>query len=869
MDATQVRDAFKRFFTERGHTRVASSGLIPHHPAAPLLTNAGMVQFIPVFLGEEPPSFPCATSVQKCFRTADIDLIGTTTRHLTFFEMLGNFSFGDYFKERAIPLAWELLTGPLGLDPGRLWATVHTEDDEAERIWTSEVGLPSERVQRLGEDNFWEMQKGAPGPCGPSSELYFDKGESFGPSGGPARGGPERYVEVWNLVFMQYQRQADSTLVDLPRRNIDTGAGLERLLAVLQGVDSVFETDVLRPLVAAGESVTGRRYGEDLDVDVSLRILADHGRAMAFLVSDGVFPSNEDRGYVLRRVIRRAVRHAFRLGVERLVTPELVQAVIGVMGNAHPELARNAEFVGSVVAREEQRFRDTLRAGSAILDEELAAAGDGTLSGTVAFKLHDTFGFPIELTREIAAERGLQVDAAGFEGAMAAQRRRAKDARKSRAPGEQAVEAYRDLLAQFGPTEFTGYREVESRARILAVIEGDAEVDGRRAVEVFLDRTPFYAEGGGQVGDTGALVTPTGRAEVTDTTYAIPGLHRHHVRIADGTIEVGQEATAAIDVERRDAIRRNHTATHLLHWALREVLGSHVRQEGSHVAPERLRFDFSHYGPVGPEQLAAAEAMANERVLANEPVRAFETSREEAERLGAMAFFGDKYGEVVRVVEAGDRSRELCGGTHVDALGTIGPIRVVSEGSIGANMRRIEALTGHPSLAYAKSQEETLGRVAALLKAAPEDLADRLNREIESRHALERQLEEMRRRLALGDAESLAREATGGVLVARRDGVARDELRQLAVALRDQPGVSAVVLGGAVPGGGVALVAAVHARAGVAASDLILTAARMVGGGGGRSPDVAMAGGKDPSRLDEALEEARRTALEALSSDRS
>ncbi|MCU1448510.1 MAG: alanyl-tRNA synthetase [Acidimicrobiales bacterium] len=856
MDANELRKIFTGFFAERGHTVVPSSGLIPHHPMAPLFANAGMNQFLPYFLGEEVPPFPRATSVQKCVRVRgkhdDIDLIGRTKRHLTFFEMLGNFSFGDYFKEGDIGFAWELVTERLGLDPARLWVTVHESDDEAAAIWHEQIGVPLERIQRMGADNFWEM--GETGPCGPCSELYYDRGPEFGPEGGPAAGGEDRYIEFWNLVFMQYDRAPDRTLTELPRKNIDTGLGLERMLAVLNDVDSVFDTDVLRALVGAAERVTNRRYGDDEDADIALRILADHSRTVTFLVNDGVFPSNEDRGYVLRRILRRAVRHAFQLGVDRPVLPPMVDAVVEVMGEAYPDLVRNKDFVTGVVAREEEKFRQTLRSGMAILEEQLSHVGEDApvLTGDVAFRLYDTHGFPLELTREIAAERGVEVDEAGFEAAMAAQRDRARKARGGGPADGETTETYRELLEQFGPTEFVGYSDYEAKSRVLAVV-GD---------EVFLDRTPFYAESGGQVGDTGTINTDTGTAEVLDTTYAVAGqLPRHRVQIVEGEISAGQEALARIDVERREAIRRNHTGTHLLHWALREVLGTHVKQQGSLVAPDRLRFDFSHYQPVTPEELAHVEALANARILANEPVRAYETSKDEAERVGAIAFFGDKYGDVVRVVEAGTRSVELCGGTHVGALGMIGPVKIVSEGSIAANMRRVEALTGEGSLRRFRDDEALLERTAAILRVRPEELPDRIARVLDERRQLDDELKSLRRAAAGDEALELVNEAVDGVVVARRDGTTRDDLKELAVAVRDHPEIRAVVLGGVPEGGGVALVAAVAKGSGLEAPALIAEAARTVGGGGGgKNPEMAVAGGKDASKLDEALDQARRAA---------
>ncbi len=860
MDAQQLRQAFTEFFVERGHTPVPSAGLIPHHPAAPLLTNAGMNQFIPVMIGEEPAPYPRAVTVQKCFRTQDIEIIGDTTRHLTFFEMLGNFSFGDYFKETAIPLAWELVTTVLGLDPERLWVTVHLDDDEAEAIWRDKVGRPPERIQRMGDDNFWEMAKGKPGPCGPCSEIYYDKGEEFGAPGGPLHGGAERFVEIWNLVFMQYRRQPDGSLVELPTKNIDTGAGLERILPILQGVSTVFETDVVRPVVDAAGRAIGRAYGSDPAVDRSLRILGDHGRAMTMLTADGVFPSNEDRGYVLRRIIRRAVRHAFGLGVETPVTPTLVDATVETLGVAYPDLIARRDFIVGVVGREEEAFRRTLRSGSAILDEELArlvAAGEKTLPGSVAFQLHDTFGFPLELTLEVAGEQGVEVDVVGFNEEMARQKAMGKAARKGPAGGtdEERRAIYRQLIDEGGPDVFTGYDETESAARIRAVLTAP---DG--SLEVLLDRTPFYAEAGGQVGDTGTITTATGSLEVLDTTYALPGLRRHLARVVEGDVSADQDAIASVDAGRRDAIRRNHTGTHLLHWALREVLGSHVKQAGSLVAPDRLRFDFSHYAAVTPEELERIEDLANQQVIANDEVRVHEMSQQEAAAKGAIAFFGEKYGDVVRVIEAGPRSVELCGGTHVHALGTIGPIKILGESSIGANLRRIEAVTGMASFDRIRDEKATLGRTATLLRVSPPDVPDRVEKLLEEQKALADQVRQLRKAGASGRAGDLAAAALDGVVVARVDGTTRDDLRDLALAVRDQPGVRAVVLGGAPEGGGAALVAVVTKDSGLLASDLIAAAARTVGGGGGKNPDVAVAGGRDPGRLDEALDQARAAA---------
>jgi alanyl-tRNA synthetase len=855
--SAELRRAWNEFFAARLHTLVPSASLIPTHPSAPMFTNSGMMQFVPYFLGEEPTPFdpPRAASVQRCVRAGgkhnDLDAIGRSDRHLSFFEMLGNFSFGDYFKADAIVWAWEFVTEVLGLDPERLWVTVHVSDDEAADIWTDVVGVPPDRVQRLDKDNFWEM--GDTGPCGPSSEIFWDNGPEFGPDGGPANPeAAERYVELWNLVFPQYNRGPDGELSDLPNKNIDTGAGLERIMAALAGSHSLYDSDTLRALVDEAQSVTGHRLGESELGDIALRLVADHARTMTFLVADGVIPSNEDRGYVLRRIIRRAIRFAYLLGVERPVLPPMVERTIELMGDDYPVLAANRDLVVPIITREEESFRRTLARGSQILDAQLDRLGEGgTVPGDVAFLLHDTYGFPFEVTQEMAQLRGFDVDVEGFESAMEEQRRRAREAGRAGgvATGEE-VDAQHRLLVEHGPTEFTGRREYETEATVIAVI-GDA---------VYLDRTPFYAEAGGQIGDTGTITTDTGMAEVVDTTYALPGLHAHHVKLQEGAIEVGQRALARIDGERRDAIRRNHTGTHILHWALRQVLGNHVKQQGSLVAPDRLRFDFSHFEPVTDDQLRAIEDLANHEILHNAPVRHFETTMDEARALGAIAFFGEKYGDIVRVLEAGEHSVELCGGTHVRRLGDIGPLKVVSEGSIGSNLRRIEAVTGVGPIERLRQEEELVSRAADVLGTTPDELplaAERLRGELKT---LRDELKDLRRQAAGRRAGDLASTAVDGVVVSRVDAVARDDLRDLAVAVRDTPGVRAVVVGGEPPGGGVALVAAVTKDGGLNAAELIAESARTVGGGGGKSPELAVAGGRDASRLDEALDQARAAA---------
>ncbi len=852
MTADQLRDSFCDFFAAKGHTVVPSASLIPHDPTV-LFNVAGMVPFKPYFVGDEQPPYERAVSSQKCARAGgkhnDLDDVGRTKRHLVFFEMLGNFSFGDYFKEKAIPWSWELVTDVWGFDGDRIWITVHETDDEAEAIWHESVGVPMDRIQRLGDaDNYWQM--GETGPCGPCSELHIDRGPSFGPEGGPLHDPHgDRFMEFWNLVFMQFNQSSDGTRTPLPSPSIDTGAGLERILALVQDVDSVWETDLMQPLIEDAAALTGKNYrvGDYDDRDsFGLRVLAEHARSGAMLVNDGVFPSNEARGYVLRRIIRRAVRYAFLLGTDKLVMPSLTEVAIDVMGNAYPDLVKNRDFVVSVIGKEEERFRHTLKNGLTILDGEL---GDHTteLSGSTAFLLHDTYGFPLELTQEIAGERSVEVDLDGFGVEMEQQRERAKAAQKG-AVDDASLGAYREIVDQFGVTEFIGYSDDTGEGRVLAVLP----VEGSDEIEIFLDRTPFYAESGGQIGDTGTIRTETGTAEVLDTTYAIPNLRRHLAKLVKGTINPGQASTATIDGARRAAIRRNHTGTHLLHHALRQVLGEHVKQAGSWVGPDRLRFDFSHYDAVTPEQIAEIERVANGQTLRNDPVRAFETTKDEAETMGAIAFFGDKYGDIVRVLEAGS-SVELCGGTHVRATGDIGTIKVVGESSIGSNLRRIEAITGEGSVELLQRDEQLIGDAARLVGVPADDLLGGVQRKLDDIKALNDEIKALRAQLAVGRAVELAALANDGVLVTQVDGLAPGELRELAVTVRQNPTVDIVVLAGETPSGGVSLVAAVPPGSDQPASTLLKEAARAIGGGGGGKGDIATAGGKDPSGIPEAL----------------
>ena len=856
--ADQLRSTFIDFFAGKGHTAVPSASLIPHDPTV-LFTVAGMVPFKPYFLGDEVPPYSRAVSSQKCARAGgkhnDLDDVGRTKRHLVFFEMLGNFSFGDYFKRDAISWSWELVTEGFGFDGDRLWITVHDSDDEAEAIWHEEVGVPMSRIQRLGDkDNFWQM--GDTGPCGPCSEIHIDRGPAFGPEGGPL-GDPhgDRFMEFWNLVFMQFNQGPDGTRTPLPKPSIDTGAGLERILCLVQGVDAVWETDLMLPLIESACRLTGKQYvAGDYEhrESFAMRVLAEHARSSTMLVSDGVYPSNEGRGYVLRRIIRRAVRYAYLLGTDRLVMPTLAETAISVMGNAYPDVAKNRDFVLGVLTREEERFRQTLKNGLSILEGEFED-GTSSLPGHTAFLLHDTYGFPLELTEEIAGERGVAVDRAGFDAEMTAQRERAKAARKGGGSDDERLDLYREIVEQHGITEFVGYAEDACEATVIAVLPGSEE----GTVEVFLDRTPFYAEAGGQVGDTGSIRAEGGVAEVLDTTYALPGLRRHVARV-NGEIEPGARVMASIDTERRAAIRRNHTGTHLLHYALRKVLGEHVKQAGSLVGPDRLRFDFSHFSAVTDNELRRIEDIANAEVLANATARVFETTKDEAAALGAIAFFGDKYGDTVRVLEVGS-SIELCGGTHVRAAGDIGAIKVVSESSIGSNLRRVEATTGTNTVRLLQRDSAQVAEAARLVGSSADDLVGGVQRRLDEIKSLQDELKALRSRLAAGRAEELAGHASSGVVVTRVDGLAPNDLRDLAVAVR-QRGVDIVVLGGITDSGGVSLVAAVAPASGRVAGDLIRDAAKAVGGGGGGKGDIATAGGKNPDGLDEALRIAEAAA---------
>jgi len=857
----EIRTVFLEFFRERGHEIVPSSPLVPANDPTLLFTNAGMVQFKDVFLGTETRPYTRAASAQRCVRAGgkhnDLENVGYTARHHTFFEMLGNFSFGDYFKREAIGYAWELLTRVLGLPPERLWVTVYEDDDEAAAIWLDEIGVDPARFRRIGDkpggrryesDNFWAM--GDTGPCGPCSEIFYDHGPEVagGPPGTPEAEG-DRYVEIWNLVFMQYNRDATGELHPLPRPSVDTGMGLERLAAVMQGVHSNYDIDLFRHLIRAAAEVTGTG---DLSHS-SLKVIADHIRSCSFLIVDGVLPSNEGRGYVLRRIIRRAIRHGYKLGVHEPFFHRLVAPLADEMGAAYPELVQAREQVERVLRGEEERFAETLDQGMHLLERAIANLSGDVIAGDTVFKLYDTYGFPADLTADIARERGLKLDMAGFDAAMARQKARARAA--SRFGADYGVAAEAD-----GHTDFTGYEHLREPATVTDLYKGGTEAEileeGDEGV-VVLNRTPFYAESGGQVGDTGVLAGPTGRFRVTDTRKQ-GELILHLGRVEQGTLQVNDTVEALVDAERRHDIALNHSATHLLHAALRKVLGSHVAQKGSLVEAERLRFDFSHFEPLTPEQLRAIEDLVNDRIRANLPVETRVLPYQEAIAAGAVALFGEKYGDRVRVLSMGDFSVELCGGTHVRRTGDIGLFKITAESGIAAGVRRIEAVTGARALDWVHRGEAALGRIAALLKCAREEAAEKVEHLLERQRQYEKELERLKARLASSQGDDLAAQAVEvdgiKVLAARLDGADARTLRATLDQLKNKLGSAAVVLA-TVDGDKVSLVAGVtpDQTGRLKAGDLVNAVARQVGGRGGGRPDMAQAGGRDPGRLDEAL----------------
>ncbi len=851
-----IRERFLAFFEERGHKRVPSYSLIPPPETGLLLTGAGMMQFIPYFLGQAAPPFARAVSVQKCFRANDIENVGHTDRHLTFFEMLGNFSFGDYFKAESCAWGLELVTQGYGIDPDLLWVTVFETDEEAFGIWR-DLGLPVERIVRRGKaDNFWWTH--AAGPAGPSSEIFVDRGPKYGPDGGPEVD-EDRFMEIWNHVFMQDEvDDRAEVLRELPAKNIDTGASVERIGVALQGVGNFFETDLFLPLLEEVQSLSGVHYGADERDDVSIRIIGEHARATAFLVSDGVQPSNEGRGYILRRMLRRVISHARRIGIEGEVMAPMVEVVQREFGDAYPELRENLAFVLEVTASEEERFSTTLRQGLTLFEEAKGRAETGRVSGDDAFKLSDTFGFPLQLTQELAADAGLDVDTDRFGELLELQRSRARDAAKKVPVGLDA--------GAVPPTEFVGYRQPEAEGDIALLLDMDnreleVAAEGQE-VRLFLTRTPFYAEAGGQVGDQGEIRTATGAVRVTDAQWAGPNAIMHVGTVGSGEVLRGQDAVGEIDRLRREATARAHTSTHVVHWTLKHLLGDHARQAGSLVAPGRLRFDFPHGAAVPPETLQAAELEANRRLAQDDLVHIFETSMDEAKTLGAVALFGEKYGDVVRVVEVGDYSRELCGGTHVERTGSIAVIRIVGEASIGAGMRRIEALVGPEALREINAERELLrGLVDALGAQDPRSAVEHARRVLEENKRMRNELG----KLKAGDRDAVIAGLVGGatqvdgcsLVLGELPGTDAGGLREIAQKVRDRMSErpAAVVLGGG-DGTKAQLVAACSVGAvarGVTAPALLEHAASVIGGGAGGKDVLAMAGGRRADAVAEAL----------------
>ncbi len=875
MTTAEIREAYLRYFEEKGNKRMPSSSLVPDDPSL-LLTSAGMVQFKPYFLQQKQLEEPYVgtTTVQKCVRTNDIDIIGTTGRHLSFFEMLGNFSFGKYFKREMCSMALDFSVNVLGLPIEKLYFTVFENDDETIGIW-KDLGIEDSHISRLGEDdNFWRA--GPTGPCGPCSELYFDQGPDFGCGSPDCAPGCDcdRYLEYWNCVFTQFDGQEDGTLEELPKKNIDTGMGLERIAAIMQGVQSNYETDVLRSLVAVGERLAGVVYGQDEATDLSLRIMADHSRAVTFMIADGILPSNEGRGYVLRRLLRRAIMKAHLIGVDGPFLNEYVDEIVRLMGDVYPEIVENRELERKLILSEEERFGATLRQGKSYLEEELSKLEGSTLPGKTAFTLHDTYGFPVEITAEIAGEKGIDIDMDGFDAEMASQRERARNAGAKDAEAAWSTYGgiYTDILNDVGATEFVGYDKTEAPASIRAIIKQGRPVESAQSgdeVEIVLDTTPFYAEMGGEVGDTGQIVKDDVVAYVVDTTTPESGLYVHAAKIEGGTLNVGDSVIAVVDDNRRSAIERNHTGTHILHAALRQVLGAHVKQAGSYVGPDRLRFDFTHFEAMTPEQIREVEMVANNKIMEAIPTTIYETSLDEARANGVTALFGEKYGDKVRVVEAGDFSQELCGGCHVNNTAEIGFMKITAETSVGANLRRIEAVTSFGALAYVNKVEDELKETAAELKVPLFDVSERTASNLKSFKEMQQAAKRAKDTVSDDGINALLEQAVQApngypLIIARAQAVEAGGQRHLWDVVRTRMGEPGAMVVAGEHDGKVVLMAAGTDEAvakGFDANAIIKAMGPAIGGGGGGKPTMAQAGGKNAAGIDDALAIARDMLL--------
>lgn len=868
MTGNDIRDKFLNYFKQQGHRIIRSSSLVPRDDPTLLFTNAGMVQFKRVFIGEEKKDYTTATTSQKCVRAGgkhnDLDNVGYTARHHTFFEMLGNFSFGDYFKEKAIEYAWDLLVNGYGLPKDKLWVSVYLDDDEAYNIWHGHIGVPEERIVRLGEkDNFWAM--GDTGPCGPCSEILIDRGEEYACNSPDCTAGCDcdRYLEIWNLVFMQFNRDAAGHMTPLPKPSIDTGMGLERIAAIVQNVPNNYETDLIFPIIQKVESLSGTSYGASATSDIAMKVIADHSRSAAFLIGDGVLPSNEGRGYVLRRIMRRAIRYGRNLGLSDRFLYKTTEVVIDLMKSAYPELTDNKAFITNVVKNEESRFTETLDNGLKLLNDSIArleADGKTEMPGDIIFKLYDTYGFPTDIVKDVLRDKAMTLDMEGFDKAMARQR----DRSRSVAAFSEMGDAYKNLAATGMKPEFVGYDVLSCNARVVMMVRKNAEVEEASAgdvIELVTDKTPFYGEAGGQVGDRGAASGGNFEIAIKNTIKDPTGMTVHQGEVVSGTVKKGDTVDLVVDKINRDAIARNHTATHILHAVLRQVLGDHVKQSGSLVAPDRLRFDFTHFSGVDHETLNQIETLVNDRIRENTPVFLEEMEAEDAFKSGATALFEEKYGDRVRVISLSDFSRELCGGTHTARTGDIGLFKITGESSVAAGIRRIEALTGHTALSYIQQQSDILQKTAAMLKDKPEGILPRLKKMMAEQKTLEKQVEHLKAALATksaGAGDDEIRQVNGINVIVKKVSVEKPAmLRELADRFKDRIKSGIVVLGSVSDGKVMLITGVTKDLAGrYHAGEIVKQLAAEVGGGGGGRPDMAQAGGTQPENLDKALDKA-------------